>query len=229
MRLYELVGKDKEKGFSPFVWRIKMALAHKGLVAETIPLTFTEIKDAVAFAGGSTVPTFVDGVHIYNDSWDIACYLEEAYADRPTLFGGSIGKAQAKLFSYQIVKPLIMPLFRTIVSDIHNCLDEPGKDYFRKGREPRIGCTIEEARGNFEPSLALFKENLWPYQQCLKGQSFICGDDPAYSDYILYGVFQWARLVSPKILLEEGDTLYDWRHRMDQLYGGLGSKVSPIL
>ena len=45
MKLYELVGRDPEKGFSPFAWRIKMALAHKGLSYESVPLHFTEIKE----------------------------------------------------------------------------------------------------------------------------------------------------------------------------------------
>ena len=47
LKLFELVGADAERPFSPFCWRIRMALAHKGLAAETIPWCFTE-KDAIA-------------------------------------------------------------------------------------------------------------------------------------------------------------------------------------
>ena len=47
LKLYELVGTDPSRPFSPFCWRTRMALAHKGLSAETIPWCFTE-KDAIA-------------------------------------------------------------------------------------------------------------------------------------------------------------------------------------
>jgi glutathione S-transferase len=33
----------------------------------------------------------VDGETAITDSWHIACYLDEAYPDRPSLFGGDIG------------------------------------------------------------------------------------------------------------------------------------------
>ena len=36
LKLYELVGTDESRPFSPFCWRTCMALAHKGLSAETI-------------------------------------------------------------------------------------------------------------------------------------------------------------------------------------------------
>ena len=48
MKLFELVGCDKDNGFSPFVWRTKLALAHKGLEAELVPLHFSEIRNTLA-------------------------------------------------------------------------------------------------------------------------------------------------------------------------------------
>jgi hypothetical protein len=35
-------GEDTARRFSPFCWRIRVALAHKGLTVETIPWRFTE-------------------------------------------------------------------------------------------------------------------------------------------------------------------------------------------
>ena len=40
--LYDLAGAEAERRFSPFCWRTKMALAHKGVEVETVPLRFTE-------------------------------------------------------------------------------------------------------------------------------------------------------------------------------------------
>ena len=54
LKLFELCGADPERVFSPFCWRIRMALAHKGLEAETVPWRFTE-KDANPDMGDSAI------------------------------------------------------------------------------------------------------------------------------------------------------------------------------
>ena len=63
---------------------------HKGLPFDTIPWRFTD-KDAIAFSGQGRVPVLVDGDEVVSDSWTIATYLEDAYADRPSLFRGDGG------------------------------------------------------------------------------------------------------------------------------------------
>ena len=86
--LYELVGDD-DRRFSPYCWRARMAIAHKGLDANYVPCRFTE-KEKFAFSGQERIPVIQDdGTAVY-DSWDIACYLEDNYPDRPTLFGGAL-------------------------------------------------------------------------------------------------------------------------------------------
>ena len=91
-KLYDLAGADPDRRFSPYCWRSKLALAHKGLAVETIPWRFTE-KDAIAFSGQCRVPVLVDGETTVFDSWSIATYLEDTYPDRPSLFGGAGGRA----------------------------------------------------------------------------------------------------------------------------------------
>src|SRR5208337_2125813 len=82
--LYDLAGDEDERRFSPNCWRIKMALAHKGLEFEAVPWRFTE-KDAIAFSGQGLVPVLVDGSATVYDSWRIALYLDKAYPERPLL------------------------------------------------------------------------------------------------------------------------------------------------
>ena len=96
-KLYDLLGADNRR-YSPYCWRIKMALAHKGLEAEDEPCGFTEMEK-VAFSGGKTVPVLVDGDAQVRDSWAIAEYLEEAYPEAPSLFGGAKGQALAHFVS----------------------------------------------------------------------------------------------------------------------------------
>lgn len=43
------------------------------------------------------VPVIVDGNNVQNESWDIAVYLEDAYPDAPSLFGGKAGEAAIRL------------------------------------------------------------------------------------------------------------------------------------
>jgi glutathione S-transferase len=49
LKLFELVGTDAERPFSPFCWRTRMALAHKGLGAESISVVlYREGRDRAA-------------------------------------------------------------------------------------------------------------------------------------------------------------------------------------
>src|SRR6266851_4796296 len=61
LKLFELVGTDEQRPFSPFCWRTRMALAHKGLSAESIPWCFTE-KDAIAPHKSEKVPVLIGGM-----------------------------------------------------------------------------------------------------------------------------------------------------------------------
>src|ERR1700751_2070251 len=98
LTLYDLAGADPTRRFSPYCWRIRMALAHKELSVETIPWRFTE-KDAITDSGQSRVPVLVDGERWLADSWLIANYLEDNYPDRPSLFGGEAGRGLSFFYS----------------------------------------------------------------------------------------------------------------------------------
>ena len=39
--LYDLAGAQDDRRFSPYCWRTRMALAHKGLSVDTVPWRFT--------------------------------------------------------------------------------------------------------------------------------------------------------------------------------------------
>ena len=62
-------------------------------------------------------------------------------------------------------------------------------------------------------------------QATLKRQGFICGSDPAYADYILFSVFQWARITSPQDIFNNSEPLYGWRERILDLYDGFARNV----
>jgi hypothetical protein len=85
--MYDLAGAEADRRFSPFCWRTRMALAHKGPDVETVRWRFTE-KDKLPQANAGRVPLIVDNDRIVHDSTVIADYLEERYPDHPSLFGG---------------------------------------------------------------------------------------------------------------------------------------------
>eukprot|EP01035_Chromulina_nebulosa_P036369 gene36369-48989_t len=95
LKLFELVGTEVDRPFSPFCWRTRMALAHKGLDSTSVPWRFTE-KTAISPYKSEKVPVLLDGDTAVADSWAIATYLEDTYPDRPSLFGGEGGRAMAR-------------------------------------------------------------------------------------------------------------------------------------
>ncbi|OGA70760.1 MAG: glutathione S-transferase [Betaproteobacteria bacterium RIFCSPLOWO2_12_FULL_65_14] len=224
IQLYDLAGAEDDRRFSPYCWRIKMALMHKGLPFETVPWRFTD-KDAVAFANSTSVPVLVDGGHAVSDSWKIAAYLEQAYPSRPALFGGSDSQALTYFFSHWAVRTLHPLLMRAIVLDLYGQLHEKDRAYFRESREKRFGKTLEQHGGDPAKAVAELRDALEPVRPVVAENDFVDGKGPGFADYILFGVFQWARSVSPVQLLEPGDPLYAWRGRMLELWGGYARKA----
>jgi glutathione S-transferase len=126
-KLFELCGTDAERRFSPFCWRSRMALAHKGVEAEVVPWRFTETA-ALAFAQHDKVPVLVDGDRTVADSWAIAVYLDEAYPDAPKLFSGT--PASHRFIAAWADAVLHPALAKLIVSDIPPLLGAEDRAYF---------------------------------------------------------------------------------------------------
>jgi glutathione S-transferase len=219
MKMWDLAAAEDDRRFSPYCWRIKMALAHKGLEAQTIPWRFTD-TEAIAFSGQDKVPVLVDDGKVVHDSWAIAQYLEEKAPAKP-LFEGAQARSLAFVFKTWVESTLHGPILRTVILDLYKALREKDRKYFRGSREKRFGKTLEEVGADPKKAAADLRTALLPVRQQLVQAPYICGQAPAFADYILFGAFQWARAVSPQRLLEPDDPVYAWRERMLDLYGGL--------
>ncbi|RVT95880.1 glutathione S-transferase family protein [Rhodovarius crocodyli] len=220
--LYELAGEDPGRRFSPYCWRTRFALAHKGLEAEGTPWRFTE-KDRLAFSGQGLVPVLVDGDTVLSDSWRIAEWLEEKHPDRPSLFGGA--PALVRFVNSWADTALHPALARLIIMDIHGCLAPADQAYFRQTREARFGASLEAIQAKREVELPAFRKLLQPLRGALAGKPWLGGDTPNYADYIVLGSFQWARCTSPFRLLAEDDVVFDWRARGFALFDGMAAKA----
>jgi glutathione S-transferase len=222
--LYDLVFQGDRRP-SPFCWRTKYALSHKGLKWTEVPVGFTE-KDKIAFADSKTVPVIKDGDTPVKDSWAIAQHLDRAYAERP-LFKDEAARAYALFVNGWCDTAVNGALFPMVVGDLYDRVRPEDQAYILESRGKRLGTTDlatfqATAREKGMPAL---RAALEPARRVLKAQKFLAGDAPGYPDYILLSPFLWAYSVSPLKLLAEDDAVYAWRERMLELFDGMGRKA----
>ncbi|HET6607808.1 MAG TPA: glutathione S-transferase family protein [Rhodopila sp.] len=221
--LYDLAGADPALRFSPYCWRTRFALAHKGLPVETVPWRFTE-REAIAFSGQNRVPVIRDGERVVFDSWTIAGYLEETYP-APSIFGTG-GQAHAQFINAWADSVLVNAIARFIIRDLLDVIHEKDRDYFRSSREQRFGATLEAVQEGRAGRIAAFREILLPLRLVLRRQAWFGGDAPSYADHILAGTLMWPRSVSRFELLDPSDPVASWFDRVLDLYGGLGRSAA---
>ena len=147
------------------------------------------------------------GETVVRDSWKIAEYLESRYPKAPTLFGGADRPRR-----HADVQHLGRP--RAGAGDAAGrswptCTSasiRPTTTYFRQMFEKASSSPRwrKRARGRAQAALEPPAARLEPMQATLKRQPFICGAAPAYADYILFSVLQWARVMSPQEFLAPG-------------------------
>jgi glutathione S-transferase len=224
LRLWELVGDDPALGFSPYCWRARLALAHKGLEVRTVPWRFTE-KARLGFTGQGLVPVLEADGAVVHDSWAIARYLEAHYPERSALFPDG-GEAPLTSFVRHWVERTVHPaVLRLVLLDIVAVLGPEDRAYFRTSREGRFGKRLEEVALPPDLGLPALQEALTPVRVLLEGQPFLAGVGPGFVDHVLAGPFMWARVVSSLDLLEPTDPVAGWWERMLDAYGGMARRA----
>ncbi len=221
--MYDLLGRDDAR-FSPYCWRTRMSLAHKGIDFETDARGFCEIPEMLGGAY-SSVPVIDDGGAIVSDSWDIAEYLDRTYPDAPPLFGGEEAKALCRFIQSWANATLLPGIAVLIVNDVYDRVQDVDQPYFRQSREKRFGKPLDEVQAGRETRVEAFRKSLAPLRLTLASQPFISGGAPAFADYIVFGTFQWPRIASPFKLLEDEDPINEWIGRCLDLHGGIARSV----
>ena len=183
-------------------------------------------KAAIAFSGGKTVPVIKDEDTVVRDSWKIAEHLESRYPDAPPLFGGEIGRG-------------VTAAFNTWVDRAAGARHAAGdrRRHPRARRPARRGLfPPDDGEGPEAPRWKRRARGATPRSAGSAGCSSRCrrrssarrscpARTPAYADYILFSVFQWARVMSPQELLAPEDPLCQWRERMLELFDGFARNV----
>ena len=220
--LYELDGRDGRR-FSTNSWRIKLALAHKGIEHDSTPVPFTKIG-GIHDGSFKTVPVLDDNGTWVGDSWNIANYLEDTFPDAPSLFGGDVGRDFARFIQHWQESQISPVAITFIVKDLYDSVVDEDRNYFRTTREKRVGKSLEDAVADRDDRVDGFRKLLEPLRRRIDEQPFLGGETPVYADYVAFGPFMWARSVTPFRLVEPGDPVHDWVQRILDLYDGLARK-----
>ena len=224
--VYDLAGADEKIRFSPFCWRTKLALMHKGLAFDTAIVRFVDIPHILG-GGYETVPIITDGDQTVVDSWEIAKYLDRAYPDRPPLCDGAAVQAMTAFVGSWTYSVLMMGILDLIIVDIVDMMNPEDKAYYRRTREARFGRKLEDIQAGRDDRLEDFREKLAPLRQTLEEYPFLAGNEPMYADYIVIGAFIWAASASDYPLLAKDDPIYDWRERCFDLHDGAAREGLP--
>ena len=222
INLYDL---QLESGctISPYVWRTKYALKHKGFDIDVVDGGFTGIM-ARTNGFSDRLPVIVDNGRWVKDSWDIALYLDETYPDRPMLFEGEAMKTLTRFIEQWLWRTAIGPWFRCYIVDYHDLSFPVDREYVRWSREDWFlqGQKIEDVSAGRDERLPLVPAQLEPFRAMMKDQRWIGGDTPNYADFAALSIFLWTASVATVPCLHDDDPLRDWIERGFDLYGGLG-------
>ncbi len=225
IRLYELTDSTRTVLFSPYCWRTRMALRHKGISFESVPWHFTD-TDAIAPSGQSRVPVLVDGERWIHESMDIAHYLDRTYPDRPALMPDRAAAATAR-FVEAWCNTSILPNLRMIaVPHVFKAIHDKDKAYFRESREAMLGCKLEDIPPNPDAERVALAKALQPAEMLFQTTPYFGGDTPSYADYVLFGSLMWPYQVCPDSPLAPGSALAAWFERLLGLNDGF-ARASP--
>lgn len=227
IRFYDLAGRDDRLRFSPYCWRIKMALKHKDLDFETLPWRFTE-KDAIAQSKQIRVPVLIDGAQWLHESWQIALYLDRTYPDRPALMRSDAERAAALFVNTWCDLTLHLAMRSLLLLDVYKNSAEKDQPYFRESREKAVGTTLEQLCGDREGAVQAYVKTFAPMERTLRDEKYLGGAAPNYADYALFGSLQWAHVISGTTFLPADSAGAAWFERMLDLHGGFARKAPTV-
>ena len=219
IKLFDLADASEQIFFSPYCWRTRMALKHKGLAFESVPWHFTE-TDRLAHFGSKRVPVLVDGDTAMGESWDIALHLDEAYPDKPPLMANDAARARAKFIEAWCNATVFATMRPIAVGAVFSIIAEKDKAYFRESRERMLGTGLEDLSTDQAAEAAALNKALAPANAALSEAPFLAGASPDYSDYVLFGTLMWPYMVCTANPLDMQTAIGHWFARMLDLHEG---------
>lgn len=224
IEFYELAAENTDIKFSPFVWRTRMALLHKGVDFKSIAWQFKD-RDTKEH---KTVPAIYDNGKMVSDSWEIAKYLDAQYPDKPMLMKDAEAQAHAQLVS-NICNAMI---FGTAVSmaiyPVSQIIDDESAAYFIETREGKFGKKLVDINNDDKDAAkAALAKGLSVFETTLATSDYLGGDAPTYADYTLFGVLKWIDVVAYRPV-DESTNVGKWFDRISAMYDGDAAKAPTV-
>ena len=142
------------------------------------------------------------------------------YPDRPSLFGDDDRPRNGPVGEYLVrYRVGAVDAGRKFMRISSGAIDPGDRAYFRSSREALLGMTLEQYSAGRDAALPALLETCAPLERTLSEQAFLAGPAPAYVDYIVFSVFQWARIGSPR------DVLAGRRDRLASRLAGADDRV----
>jgi glutathione S-transferase len=209
--LYDLTAASDTDRFSPYCFRVKLAMQLKNLDYQSELVRFTE-KDKLAFSGQTLVPVLRDGDLVICDSWKILQHLDKHYPQPFPLFVAST--TPLNFFRHWCDKSLHVALFRLAAPYVHAKLGEVDQAYYRETREKRIGKSLEALAGEREQHMATLNFATEPLRVTLAEQSYLTGATPGLADLLVLSAFLWTDVVLPFQIFAADDPIKRWSEKL---------------
>ena len=216
IQIYDLAGKNDLR-FSPYCWRIKYLLNILKIDYETIPTTFSQRLNNPFFSD-SRLPTIIDNEQVISDSFEIAQYIENNYADKNhKLIQNNFDVI--RFINHWSDHYLNLSIVERVVFDIIEHLHDEDKEYFIESRTKRFGMHPKQfqelnmsSKKNEFDKCCNFLNNL------LLNRKFILDDEVSYADIIILGSLTWGDKVSKNTKINEKFVkLIEWKENLSQI------------
>ena len=158
--------------YSTNVERVALALAHKGLEAESVVIDYSDRSTVIQVSGQGLVPVIVDEGEVVVDSTEIMRHLERRYPD-PPLFPSD----PARLAEMDVFLAWFNEVWKAAPNNIEALLEEGGDP---DGEE--IASEAERMR-----------EHLDLFERLLSGGDSLLGVGPSAADFAAFPFLKYAR------------------------------------
>jgi glutathione S-transferase len=184
--------------FSTNVERVALALAYKGLTAESVWIEYSDRSPVERVSGQPLVPVLVDGDEVVVDSMAIVRHLEQRFPD-PPLYPGDPARREEML----------------VFVDWFNHVWKVWPNSIEAGRDVEAGS-------------AAMARALDRFESMLHGRDHLMGDDFSAADVAAFPFLKFALLREPEddepfhLILEQHqrldghDLLADWIRRVNE-------------
>jgi maleylpyruvate isomerase len=184
--------------FSTNVERVALALAHKGLAAESVWIQYSDRSLVEEVSGQPLVPVLVDGDEVVVDSMTIVRHLEERHPDPPLYPADPARREEMLVFI----------------------------DWFN--HVWKVWPNAIEAGNDVEPNAAAMANALDRFEAMLSGREYLMGDEFSAADVCAFPFLKFALIRDPEddeefhLILERHqrlnghERLADWIRRVNE-------------